>query len=79
MTHPKLLQVHRQTIVRKTGGEPAEGDRQLLMTGGREEVVTGRQVSRETAGHLNCVQVLNTPCCFCCVVVVAVVCKGPQV
>ena len=31
VTHPKLLQVHRQTVVSETSGEPAEEDRQLMM------------------------------------------------
>lgn len=30
-THPELLQVHHQTVVRKTGGKPAEEDGQLLV------------------------------------------------
>lgn len=39
VTHPKLLQIHRQTVVCKTSGEPAEEDRQLKM-----DRCAGRQV-----------------------------------
>lgn len=52
-THPELLQVHHQTVVRKTGGKPAEEDRQLLVHGWTStSKKIFKQLSRTSVGLL---------------------------